>query len=382
MRRECPSGIIAFKRTCGHQQAVVMKCGSPLCAECERERIAHIVERWTEPLEALPTLKMMTLTIRNGEHLSERLKVLDTSFRKLMDFRLGRNNRTRLKKRVSGVINRWEEKEIKTSEQAQQLRASVESWIAYIERQEKLNGKSFKIRKLLKGLSSLEVTYDETTKWHPHRHLIVSMRYIPQIVLSVLWQWATEGQGQIVDIRAVKDVKDGLRETIKYTVKGLTIPEDKEQELIKALFRKKRVWVIGRVKPKPEEPKPCPDCNRTDCTCKKVAVVTNETNAIINNSVYIATIYPNGSVIPETVVITIAHDHRRNLVWEIQPITDSLRLSLYGHRYQEKAAHTNATGPPQHKRPRSKGELTITLPKLDTQPSKPQIGESVTLLTV
>ncbi len=320
-----------------------MKCGSPLCAECERERIARIVERWTEPLEALPTLKMMTLTIRNGEDLAERLKVLDTSFRKLMDFRLGRNNRARLKKRVLGVIDRWEEKDIKTPEQAEQLRASVKSWFAYIERQEKLNGKSFKIRKLLKGLSSLEVTYDEDTKWHPHRHLIVSMRYIPQIVLSVLWQWATEGQGQIVDIRAVKDIKDGLRETIKYTVKGLTIPEDKEEELLKALFRKKRVWVIGRVKPKPEEPKPCPGCDRTDCTCKKVAVVTNETNAIINNSVYVAMIYPDGSIIPETVVMTIAHDHKRHLVWDIQPMTESLRLSLYGHRYQENSQQSQRT---------------------------------------
>ena len=159
---------------------------------------------------------MMTLTIRNGTDLAERLTVLDISFRKLLDYRLGRNNRNRLKKRTLGIINQWEEKEIKTPEQAEQLRRSVESWFAYIERQEKLVGKSFKIRKLLRGLSSLEITYDEDTQWHPHRHLIVSMRYIPQIILSVLWQWATDGQGKIVDIRAVKDIKDGLRETIKW----------------------------------------------------------------------------------------------------------------------------------------------------------------------
>ena len=352
MKPECPTGIIAFKRTCGHQQAVVMKCGSPLCAECERERIARIVERWTEPLEALPSLKLMTLTIRNGEEAAERLKVLDTSFRKLMDFRLGRTNLRRLKKRVFRFISQWEEKEIKTPEQAEQLRRSVESWFTYIERQEKLNGKSFKVRKLLKGLSSLEVTYDEDTKWHPHRHLIVSMRYMPQIILTVLWQWATEGQGQIVDIRAVKDIAGGLRETIKYTVKGLTIPEEKEEELLKALFRKKRVWVIGRIKPKPEDPKPCPGCERTDCNCKKVAVVTNATNAVINNTLYVATIYPDGSIIPETVMITIAHDTKRRLVWDIQPMTDALRLSLYSHRYQENSQQSQGppssnTGPPE-----------------------------------
>ena len=147
-----------------------------------------------------------------------------------------------------------------TQVKADQAIRATESWCAYLARHEKTEGQSFKVRKLLRGLSSLEVTHSKDTGWHVHRHLIVSMRYMPFAVLHVLWFWATKSQGQIVDIRSVTSVAEGAKEALKYTVKPWAIPEDKHDELLQAMYRKKRLWVIGRIKPRPEERQPCPGC--------------------------------------------------------------------------------------------------------------------------
>ena len=317
----------------------------------------RVQRRWLHTLEVLPNLKLMTLTIRNGSDLAERLALLDTSFRKLLDFRIGRNNRGKIERKVNTYVNDLLANRSISEEQAQKWLNSTTNWLNFITKQEAKQGQSFKLRKLLKGLSSLEVTYNaEGETWHAHRHLILSMQYIPQIVLTVLWQMATKQEGKIVDIRAIKDVKSGLREAIKYTTKAWEIPEDKADELLKALKGKKRTWVIGRIKPQEEEPAKCPGCNQTDCKCEKVAIVSKAQE--LDGGGYYANHATDPSAPARRLIIT--RDLRGRLVWTVENLSEA-DLSLYRTKYQEKE---RATSPPDPTKSVSKGGLTIKLPKL------------------
>lgn len=309
----------------------------------------------------------MTLTIRNGIDLAERLTLLDASFRKLLDFRIGRNNRGKIKREVTSYINKLLDNKKINQEQADKWISSTSNWLSFIAKQEAKHGQSFKLRKLLKGLSSLEVTYNqEDQTWHAHRHLILSMQYMPQIVLTVLWQMATNQEGKIVDIRAIKDVKTGLQEAIKYTTKAWEIPDEKADELLKALKGKKRTWVIGRIKPQEEEPAKCPGCNQAECKCKKVAIVS-ETQKLNDGGYYAH--HATDPTAPARRLI-IRRDLRGRLVWEAEPFTEA-DLSLYRAKYQEKE---QASSPPSHTKRVSRGELIIKLPKLAQESQKEQLN--------
>lgn len=408
MTPKCPTGFIALERGCGHHQAVPTKCKSILCPDCERERAGKIHERWTPIIEALPDVKLMTLTIKNGEELVERLSTLDKSFRRLLDIRIGKNNRNKIRRKVEKKLNYLVAKTRLTQEKADQWLRSTDSWLKYCARYEAQKGKSFKMRQLFAGLSSLEITYGKMSKastllrkiaklglpqeeqkrvnatkrsltntegicdrisqliallsplearygyplanllyqlgqivtdwqkpdgWHVHRHLIVSMRYLPQIVLSTLWDWATKGEGIIVDIRAPTNADEGVRETLKYTTKAWEIPEDKHDELLKATHRKKRLWVIGRLKPIEQPKAPCPGCDKPDCSCKLVVVLSDE-KAIIKNVVYVGEIHDGISYVPVTIIL--ARDHKKRLVWDATPIKgDDPNCHFTGIGYQE-----------------------------------------------
>ena len=252
----------------------------------------------------------MVLTIKSAITLEERLRTMSKSFRRLLDIRVGKTNRKRIQREIKKHLRLLVEQKSLTQDMADQWLRATDSWLDYCVREERINGKSFKLRDLFEGLSSLEVTYGKISQvstllrklakiglpneeqkrvnalkrsltdtegigqrieqlttilapletvygyqlkhlvyqlnqvkkywlspdgWHVHRHLIVHMRYMPTVVLSTLWSWATKGEGTIVDIRSVKNVADGVRETIKYTTKPWEIPEDKQDELLKAM---------------------------------------------------------------------------------------------------------------------------------------------------
>ena len=160
------------------------------------------------------------------------------------------------------------------------------------------------------------------------------MRYMPQIVLSTLWSWTTKGEGIIVDIRAPTNADEGVRETLKYTTKAWEIPESKHDELLKATHRKKRLWVIGRLKPIEQPKAPCPGCDKPDCSCKLVVVLGNE-KAIIKNVVYVGEIHDGIDYVPVTIIL--ARDHKKRLVWDATPIKgDDPNCHFIGIGYQEK----------------------------------------------
>ena len=354
----CPTGYLALKRGCGHAQAVALTCKSPLCPECERARARHVQRRWTATLKTLPQLKLLTLTIQNGPDLAERIGTLDASFRRFMDFRIGRNNRRKIARRVARKVAELVASGSITAEAGAVWEASTARWCKAVERAQKKHGKSFKMRAIMKGLSSLEVTYNaDAATWHTHRHLILSMPFTPQIVISELWSMATEGAGNIVDIRKIDDVETGVIEAVKYVTKGWEIPDDKSEELLAALHGKKRTWVIGRIKPS-TEPKKCAGCGAEECKCERVAVVSMS-DQVEAGGFDVAN--PTG----EPMRLHIFRDEKNRLTWRMD--RGEAVLSLYRARYLVKEPQAKATGPPQRQRVFSGPDLTIILPPNDRE---------------
>jgi hypothetical protein len=270
----CPTGFIAFARKgCGYHQAALLKCHSPLCPDCERERAAKAHERWGDVLAKFAQPKFITLTISSGPNLKDRLKYLSRSFRRFLDYRMGKRGRKRLLKKAFEFIDSWSDDEPHLHKRSrEEWKASVEKWLKMITNNEERLGHSFKFHKVLKGLASLEITYGDIG-WHVHRHLIVDLPYLPWPILVVLWQHATKGQGKVVDIRPATNNSAG--ELLKYVCKSWEIPENLHQELLTALKGIKRLRVLGNLKPIIPPTPPCPHCGKADCHLEHVATVHN-----------------------------------------------------------------------------------------------------------
>ena len=89
------------------------------------------------------------------------------------------------------------------------------------------------------GAAFLEVKWNEARqRWHPHLHLIVEGRYLPQALLKDAWRRVT-GNSTIVDIRPIANGRSAARYVTKYASKPLSNTflnrPDKLQEAIVAL---------------------------------------------------------------------------------------------------------------------------------------------------
>jgi len=300
--------------------------------------------------------------------------VLDASFRRLLDLRIGRNNSKKIRRLVTQKIAELVKAESIDAPTAEAWATSTDRWLKAVTRAEERRGKSFKLRKLIKGLSSLEITYNaKDTSWHAHRHLIVSMPYMPQIIMGELWNIATEGKGQIVDVRAIKDVETGVLEAIKYVTKGWEIPDAGEnlfgkpspqEELLAALHGKKRTWVIGRIKPQ-EQPKVCAGCGKEECTCERIATVSM-TDKVEDGGFDV----PNPTGTPER--IYIYRDEKNRLTWRMLRGEDV--LSLYRAKYQVKECTDGVHDPPTCRRVYTSPDLTITLPQTAEAPKPSRLA--------
>ena len=89
------------------------------------------------------------------------------------------------------------------------------------------------------GAAFLEIKWNERRqRWHPHLHLIVEGRFLPQALLSDAWKKATQGSS-IVDIRKISSAQHAARYVAKYASKPLSHTflnrSDKLQEAIVAM---------------------------------------------------------------------------------------------------------------------------------------------------
>ena len=89
------------------------------------------------------------------------------------------------------------------------------------------------------GAAFLEIRWNENRqRWHPHLHMILEGRFLPQDLLSDAWKKATQGSS-IVDIRKIANAETAARHVTKYASKPLSNTflnrPDKLQEAIVAL---------------------------------------------------------------------------------------------------------------------------------------------------
>lgn len=112
------------------------------------------------------------------------------------------------------------------------------------------------------GVWFFQITKNEIDgKWHPHIHCLLDSDYIPHEMLEVAWETVT-GDSYIVDIRAVKDVKDAA----DYVARYATSPCDMRKlgtvdlfELAQALFGRRICGKFGSAKNVQLSPKKCED---------------------------------------------------------------------------------------------------------------------------
>lgn len=72
------------------------------------------------------------------------------------------------------------------------------------------------------GAAFIEVKWsDRASRWHPHLHIICHGTYIPQGVLSVVWERIT-GTSFIVDVRLIRSRKEMLQYVTKYATKSVS----------------------------------------------------------------------------------------------------------------------------------------------------------------
>lgn len=99
------------------------------------------------------------------------------------------------------------------------------------------------------GVGFLEVKWSQDrNRWHPHLHLIVTGKFLPQGLLSEHWKGVT-GNSYIVDIRLVRDTRKVGHYVTKYVTKPInaTIYDnpDRLSEAIDALHGRKLVIQFG-----------------------------------------------------------------------------------------------------------------------------------------
>lgn len=345
----CPSSAVLLSRACGHHQAALIKCHNPLCPDCERERAGRIREKWEGTLAMLADLKLMTLTIANGHDLAERIATLRTSRKRLLQLRIGRNNRARIRRAVEIAIAQALSAGRIDQAKADKWRTQAERWLDAVARVKTSDGKSPKLRQLIKGLTFLEITHDARHGWHVHLHCIVSTRYTPQVVLQVMWHMATRGDGRIVDVRKIDDAAEGLAEVSKYVTKPNGIPDELGPTVIAALKGVRRLTKIGNIWPVEPEPLPCPGCDRPGCECGSLyAGMIGAQDIDLSNveaGAYVTRIHDRGMSFDARV--SLHRDDKGHLVWTASTLTGGeLVLSHLSLSESREGCAWLPTGPP------------------------------------
>lgn len=167
-----------------------------ICPCCAARRASKLVTAYAGKVEVVQDTRpelipiMITLTIRNGPNLPERLRHLKDSWTRMMNE----------KRKGASASSRNEPIE----------------W-------NKVHG----------SVRAIEVTYNKKTgEWHPHIHVFALVSdYLSQAHLSAEWERFT-GDSMIVDVRKCKNgIVSGLIEVLKYVSKPSELTPSQLYEL-------------------------------------------------------------------------------------------------------------------------------------------------------
>lgn len=220
--------------------AVPKMCKSRFCVSCakylsgraKKVLIGIIKER--DLFEKKHLLRFLTLTCLNfpGDMLKDGLDSMNRWYSRLLR-----------RKITAGVI----EDTIKHVKDTPELLAKMEmryknkgGWeLVY----RNFKGKRFK-HLLAGGIKRFEITKGQDGNYHLHLHIFYEGGFIPQPILSQVWSDIVSKDGwsaEVTDIRAVKNVRKGIKEIAKYAFKpdGLTL-EDKI--FLDGLFQNRRLY--------------------------------------------------------------------------------------------------------------------------------------------
>jgi len=179
-----------------------------LCPFCAIQRGAKhlfqyqpkfLVMREKNP-DLIPVL--LTLTVKNGFDLNERVGHLFSSLRKFKDKRRNKKNGGRCVTEFSKIAG---------------------------------------------AIGSYELSYSEEHGWHPHLHMIVFLEdYIDVRALSREWL-AITGDSMIVDVRLIdeKNLFKSLNEVFKYALKFHSLTPSQTYECYQVLKNRKKLFTLG-----------------------------------------------------------------------------------------------------------------------------------------
>lgn len=194
---ECGAGAWLYKSASTPPTYIVRAnyCHDRFCRPCSTAK-AHQVREALSTRLGKSDLRFVTLTLRHTDQpLKDQIRRLNSSFRKLRSLEFWR-------KGVTGGVSFLE---LKRSKQG--------------------------------------------THWHPHLHLIIDSKYLPQKELSRLWLKCT-GDSYIVDIREVTSTEEATKYVTKYVTKP--IPSNVFNDLalateaVAAMYRVRTMTCFGQ----------------------------------------------------------------------------------------------------------------------------------------
>ena len=213
-RAPCGKYISLSCLHCGKVHRIWKRCENRVrCPDCRKQWSRDSQKRFKPVLEAMQAsgqyVRFMTLTVKNGSDLAERVKHLERSFRKFKQRKFWKGN-------VDGAIR------------------------------------------------VLEITRS-ADGWHPHYHIVFVGRFIPQAKLQEQWEEIT-GDSRIVDVRQASSTV--LKELFKYTVKDADLQPGDLDDVERVLRNKNVVVVLGKfyrrqVMKRESNPLKCESCGST-----------------------------------------------------------------------------------------------------------------------
>jgi hypothetical protein len=259
---------------------------------------------------------MIVLAVVSNVVLAVAAKNLAKCFTRFMDLRIGGRQRPYFKQKTIDFVEAHKaefdanhEKDPASKDAAAWLVSCARFWdndLAMLARVLKAKRRrraldpstGMKVRDLFYGLRSLDITWNPMTGgWHPHLHLLVDSVYIPFPALLMLWVEACTindcsmaafgdpddvlepGQsiGQTAHVSALRKPQ----EVLKYVTKNFdgsanALPHAQKDELVAFLYRKKRVWPVGKANPR-KLGTTSPKCKDPNCKCGSRVSFTQKT---------------------------------------------------------------------------------------------------------